>query len=112
MEHPMRETARELVAPGKGILAADESSGTIEKRFDQIGGESTEANRRGSDYSGTAVQSRSRPKALWSNGLMNSACRSLRRTSLILPTSRFTRHMTRFSALPTALTSVRRTDAA
>jgi fructose-bisphosphate aldolase class I len=44
----MRETARELVAPGKGILAADESSGTIKKRFDQIQVESTEGNRR--DY--------------------------------------------------------------
>jgi fructose-bisphosphate aldolase class I len=44
----MRETARELVGPGKGILAADESSGTIKKRFDQIGLESTEQNRR--DY--------------------------------------------------------------
>jgi fructose-bisphosphate aldolase class I len=44
----MRETARELVAPGKGILAADESSGTIKKRFDQIGVDSTEQNRR--DY--------------------------------------------------------------
>jgi fructose-bisphosphate aldolase class I len=43
---PMRETARELVAPDKGILAADESTGTIEKRFDQIGVESTEPNRR------------------------------------------------------------------
>jgi fructose-bisphosphate aldolase class I len=42
----MREVARELVAPGKGILAADESTGTIEKRFDQIGVESTEENRR------------------------------------------------------------------
>jgi fructose-bisphosphate aldolase, class I len=42
----MRETARDLVAPGKGILAADESSGTIKKRFDQIGLESTEENRR------------------------------------------------------------------
>ena len=42
----MHEAARELVAPGKGILAADESSGTIEKRFDQIGLESTEDNRR------------------------------------------------------------------
>jgi fructose-bisphosphate aldolase, class I len=42
----MQETARELVAPGKGILAADESSGTIKKRFDQIGVESTEENRR------------------------------------------------------------------
>jgi fructose-bisphosphate aldolase class I len=41
-------TAKALVAPGKGILAADESSGTIKKRFDSIGAESTEANRR--DY--------------------------------------------------------------
>ena len=33
-------TAEALVAPGKGILAADESSGTIKKRFDSIGVES------------------------------------------------------------------------
>ena len=39
-------TARALVAPGKGILAADESSGTIKKRFDSIDVESTEDNRR------------------------------------------------------------------
>src|SRR6187397_2663911 len=42
----LNETARALVAPGKGILAADESSGTIKKRFDSIGVESTEENRR------------------------------------------------------------------
>jgi fructose-bisphosphate aldolase class I len=42
------ETARALVAPGKGVLAADESSGTIQRRFEAIGVESTEANRR--DY--------------------------------------------------------------
>ena len=42
----MRDTSRDLVAPGKGILAADESTGTIKKRFDQIGVESTEENRR------------------------------------------------------------------
>jgi fructose-bisphosphate aldolase class I len=42
----LHETARELVADGKGILAADESSGTIAKRFDSIGLESTEENRR------------------------------------------------------------------
>jgi len=41
-------TARALVAPGKGILAADESGGTIKKRFDSISVESTETNRR--DY--------------------------------------------------------------
>jgi fructose-bisphosphate aldolase class I len=38
--------ARAMVAPGKGILAADESSGTIKKRFDGIKLESTEEARR------------------------------------------------------------------
>src|SRR5262249_18240764 len=42
----LEEIAQALVAPGKGILAADESTGTIEKRFDSIGVESTEENRR------------------------------------------------------------------
>src|SRR4029453_12759199 len=42
----LEEIARALVAPGKGILAADESDGTIKKRFDSIGIESTEDNRR------------------------------------------------------------------
>ncbi len=41
-------TANAMVAKGKGILAADESSGTIKKRFDAINVESTEDNRR--DY--------------------------------------------------------------
>jgi fructose-bisphosphate aldolase, class I len=40
--------AKKMVAKGKGILAADESSGTIKKRFDAIGVDSTEDNRR--DY--------------------------------------------------------------
>lgn len=38
--------ARELVAPGKGILAADESTATIKRRFDAIGVENSEATRR------------------------------------------------------------------
>jgi fructose-bisphosphate aldolase, class I len=42
----MEATARQLVAPGKGILAADESTGTIEKRFATIGVESTPETRR------------------------------------------------------------------
>lgn len=42
----LKETAQALVVPGKGILAADESEGTIKKRFDTIGVESTEENRR------------------------------------------------------------------
>jgi fructose-bisphosphate aldolase class I len=44
--HELEETARALVAEGKGILAADESDGTIKKRFDSIDVESTEDNRR------------------------------------------------------------------
>ncbi len=44
----LNKVARAMVAPGKGILAADESSGTIKKRFDAIGVESNENNRR--DY--------------------------------------------------------------
>jgi fructose-bisphosphate aldolase, class I len=43
----LQETARAIVAEGKGILAADESDGTIKKRFDSIGVESTEESRRG-----------------------------------------------------------------
>jgi fructose-bisphosphate aldolase, class I len=44
----LNKVAEAMVAPGKGILAADESSGTIKKRFDSIGVESTEDARR--DY--------------------------------------------------------------
>src|ERR671924_825465 len=43
----LEETASALVAEGKGILAADESDTTIKKRFDSIGVESSEENRRG-----------------------------------------------------------------
>src|SRR5947209_8976681 len=46
MASELHETAAALVAEGKGILAADESTGTIKKRFDSIGVESTEENRR------------------------------------------------------------------
>jgi fructose-bisphosphate aldolase class I len=46
MTDELRETATALVAPGKGILAADESSGTIKKRFDSIQVDSTEDRRR------------------------------------------------------------------
>ena len=44
----LNKVAEAMVAPGKGILAADESTGTIKKRFDAIGVECTEDNRR--DY--------------------------------------------------------------
>lgn len=46
MSDATRTTARELVAPYKGILAADESTGTIGKRFEQIGVESSVEQRR------------------------------------------------------------------
>src|SRR5438045_913089 len=45
-EQKLNQTAKAIVAEGKGILAADESDGTIKKRFDSIGAESTEENRR------------------------------------------------------------------
>ena len=45
-EHDLNETALAMVAPGQGILAADESTGTITKRFDKLGIESTEDSRR------------------------------------------------------------------
>ncbi len=48
MSERLEDIAQAMVAEGKGILAADESSGTIKKRFDTIGVESTEDNRR--DY--------------------------------------------------------------
>ncbi len=44
----LNKVAEAMVAPGRGILAADESSGTIKKRFDAIGAECTEDSRR--DY--------------------------------------------------------------
>jgi len=44
----LNKVALAMVAPGKGILAADESSGTIKKRFDAIDAASTEESRR--DY--------------------------------------------------------------
>ena len=48
MSERLEDIAAAIVAGGKGLLAADESSGTIKKRFDVIGVESTADNRR--DY--------------------------------------------------------------
>jgi fructose-bisphosphate aldolase class I len=45
-DNELHETAKLLVAEGKGILAADESLGTIKKRFESINLESTEDRRR------------------------------------------------------------------
>ena len=45
-EQRLVQTAKALVAEGKGILAADESGGTIQRRFDSINVESTEESRR------------------------------------------------------------------
>ncbi|MDQ3647215.1 MAG: fructose-bisphosphate aldolase class I [Actinomycetota bacterium] len=42
----LQDTAREIVSEGRGILAADESTGTITKRFEAVGIESTEESRR------------------------------------------------------------------
>ncbi len=45
MSDTLEQTAKALVAPGKGILAADESMPTIDKRFKPLGIENVEANR-------------------------------------------------------------------
>ncbi len=42
----LAETARAMVAPGKGIIAIDESAATCQKRFDGVGIDCTEENRR------------------------------------------------------------------
>ena len=42
----LKKTAKQMVAPGKGIIAADESATTCKKRFDSVGVECTEENRR------------------------------------------------------------------
>jgi len=46
LQAELKKTAEAIVAPGKGILAADESEGTIAKRFASIGAENSEENRR------------------------------------------------------------------
>lgn len=46
LQRELKEIANALVAPGKGILAADESTGTMGKRLTSVGQENTEENRR------------------------------------------------------------------
>ena len=46
LQKELADIANAIVAPGKGILAADESTGTMGKRFANIGVENTEENRR------------------------------------------------------------------
>src|SRR3989344_5652919 len=46
MNTALKNIARQMVAPGKGIIAADESAGTCQKRFDAVGVPCTEENRR------------------------------------------------------------------
>ena len=46
MDLDMESTARTLVADGKGILAADETPGTLTRRFDALGIRSTAESRR------------------------------------------------------------------
>ncbi len=42
----LKDTAKKMVAPGKGVLAADESASTCQKRFESVGVECNEENRR------------------------------------------------------------------
>jgi fructose-bisphosphate aldolase class I len=61
MTQSLQQVAQAMVARGKGILAADESSGTIKRRFDSIKTESTEASRR--DYREMLLRSTEAMKA-------------------------------------------------
>ena len=53
--HELAAVAQAMVAPGKGILAADESTGTIERRFTSIKIECTEDTRRAGAVAGDGV---------------------------------------------------------
>ncbi len=46
LQAELKGIAQAIASPGKGILAADESSGTMGKRLANIGVENTEENRR------------------------------------------------------------------
>ena len=58
------ENARRIASTGKGILAADESTGTIGKRFADINVENNEDNRR--SYRQLLVQTKGMFSPLWS----------------------------------------------
>src|SRR5260370_34319711 len=64
----LTKVAQNMVVPGKGILAADESSGTIQKRFDAIGVANTEENRR--DYRELLFRSTQAMKQHGSGGIL------------------------------------------
>lgn len=61
----LKNTAQAMVAPGKGILAIDESHGTCQKRFDALGVECTETTRR--DYRGLLITA---PVGDWISGMI------------------------------------------
>ena len=55
----LNRVANAMVAAGRGVLAADKSAGTVKKRFEVIGVECTEDNRR--DYRELLFRSRAWP---------------------------------------------------
>ena len=83
----LEEIANYIVSDGKGILAADESSGTIEKRFKSISVESTEDNRR--KYREMLFRSPAMAEAIGGVILFDETLRqkSVSYTHLTLPTS-------------------------
>src|SRR5215510_724466 len=58
----LHKVAEALVTPGRGILAADESTSTIQRRFDAVGVDNTEGNRR--DYREMLFRSKDAMKAI------------------------------------------------
>jgi len=101
--------ANAMVAKGKGLLAADESSGTIQKRFDAIGVESSETSRR--DYremmfrAGPAMKNNISGVILYDETIRQNAKDGTPLVKLIeqagsLPASRSTRAPSRFPSVP------------
>ncbi len=86
----LEKIAKAMVADGKGILAADESTGTIKKRFDSINVDSTQDNRR--DYremlfrSQTAMRKYISGVILYDETIRQKAANGTRLTSLIKKT--------------------------
>ena len=97
-----------MVTPGKGILAADESTGTIAKRFDGIGVGTTEDNRR--DYRELMFRANEAmsyvsgvilyDETIWQNAKDGTPLVKLIRTQAPFPASRSTKARSRCRTAP------------
>ena len=82
----IEEIAKKMVAKGKGILAADESTGTMEKRLRSVNVECTEKNRL--NFRETLFSSNSMKTSISGVILFDETIRPVSYTHLTLPTKR------------------------